>query len=77
MYRKHSNNRGNVCYSILKRLSTKFNRYMNIETYKDGSSKKRRKEQTDKKREDDKQRVMKKQKEETDLKNVNFVEKEI
>jgi len=74
MYRKHSNNRGNVCYSILKRLSAKFSRYMNIETYKDGSSKKRRKEQIDKKTEDDKQRIMKKQKEETVVKELNYVE---
>ena len=74
MYRKHSNNRGNVCYSILKRLSAKFRRNMNIETYKDGSSKKRRKEQIDKKTEDDKQRIMKKQKEETVVKKLNYVE---
>lgn len=61
IYKKHSNKRENICYSTLKRLTQAFKRYMNIDKYKDGSSKQKRKNQRDQKKQNEKE-MKKKQK---------------
>ena len=43
IYDRHCNNRGNLCYSTMKRLTEKFIRHFDLENNRDGSSKTKKK----------------------------------